>query len=153
MQPDETLKLIKRLLDDPNASEPDCRAVAHLAYYGVYHVVCDQLRLDPWRGYVQCDHETIRLRLRNLDPTKSTAVLREAKRSIELLWQLRRRADYDFDNPFTAEDAERATERAEAVFSRVDTSAAISGPHATSAQAAPAAPSDQGTPANQLPKA
>ena len=57
-----------------------------------------------------------------LDPTRvRTSLLRQAKSSIELLWHLRRRADYDFDNPFTDDDAERAMERAEAVFSRADT--------------------------------
>jgi uncharacterized protein (UPF0332 family) len=118
VRPEETLSFAKRLFDDHGDSECMFRAVAHAAYYAVYHLVCDQLGLDPWRNYSQCAHDTIRLRVKNLDPGKAAPLLREARRSFDTLWQLRRRADYDFDNTFTLIDAERALERAEAVFSR-----------------------------------
>lgn len=119
MQPEESLQLAKRLLDDPSAPESHCRAVAHIAYYSVYHLVCAHFGIDPGKNYSESNHADVRRRLRAVDPRRVPPEIREAKRVFERLWKLRVSADYEWDKIFSSEDAEDAFEWANGVFARI----------------------------------
>jgi len=119
LRSEQAIELAKRLLDDPNAPDSDCRAVAHIAYYSVYHLVCAYFGTDPGKDYSESSHRDVRLHLRALDPTGSPPEIREAKRVFERLWRLRIRADYEWNRAFTSEDAEDAFEWANGVFGRM----------------------------------
>ena len=75
MQPEEAIRLATRLLDDPNAPEIDCRAAAHLAYYAVYHLVCDHFRIDPYTSHDDGKHKAVRDRLRAFNPIAASPLL------------------------------------------------------------------------------
>jgi hypothetical protein len=119
VQPEEAIRLATRLLDDPNAPEIDCRAAAHLAYYAVYHLVCDHFRIEPYTSHDEGKHKAVRDRLRAFNPIAAPPEIKEAKRVFDTLFKLRVRADYEWNGSFDAGDAEDMVERAKGVFARI----------------------------------
>ncbi|WP_207461341.1 hypothetical protein [Azospirillum sp. SYSU D00513] len=120
MPPDDLVISAERLLQSDDQNEADWRLAAHACYYAVYHVSARQFQLDP-AGY-EADHKVIRSRFKETasNPAQPRFIA-HARRAILELWQLRRSADYCLDQPFTADQADRALQLAQGVVSAMPT--------------------------------
>lgn len=116
MQPDQYLDAAKKIFSDLSAKEGELRAVGHLSYYAVYHIVLNHYGTSG-RQSNESLHALLRRKLRSDIPYKMPKRILEARKVMEALYALRIHADYKIASDFLVDDAERAVEFAERVFS------------------------------------
>ncbi|HYD70937.1 MAG TPA: hypothetical protein VED21_36110 [Azospirillum sp.] len=101
---------------DTHEDEAAFRAIAHLSYYAVYHLIARHFGLDP-ADRLEASHADLRARLRGANPP--SVVPRHvfaAKRVYSSLLHGRVLADYHLDAPFTGDLADQSLAQAQGVF-------------------------------------
>lgn len=86
----------------------------HQAYYGVYHLACEALGLDPVNRYAEAKHRDVIDAVEKAPP--GSARLHRMKRYMRKLKRLRAVADYDLASPLTDLQARNAVEMAESII-------------------------------------
>jgi len=91
------------------------RAAIHQAYYGVYHLACETLGLDPAQNYAtEARHADVLRQIRTAKTVSSR--LTRLRRHMPRLRELRGLADYDLGSGLSQDEARLAVASADYIL-------------------------------------